>query len=114
MFMLIESFFFLHIECITCSISVDYSPPAGFTPGPNEYWAASGPVTVTCTATGPGTGTVSYQWSSTCRKCPFQSATTNSIKRAAVHSGDTGIHTCTCTRNGITASANINFLVVGE
>ena len=105
---------FCLVELLTVSISVDYSPPADFTPGPNEYRAASGPVTVTCTATGLGNGAVSYQWSSTCRNCPFQSATTNSIRRSAVHSGDTGTHTCTATQNGITASTTINFLVVGE
>ena len=99
---------------LAVSISVDYDPPADFTPGPNEYRAASGPVTVTCTATGTGTGAVSYQWSSTCRSCPFQTATTSSILRAAVHSGDTGTHTCTATQGGVTASASIDFQVVGE
>ena len=114
MYLFKVSFFYLCVELLTVSISVDYSPPAGFTPGPNEYRTASGPVTVTCTATGQGTGAVSYQWSSTCRNCPFQSATKNSIRRPAVHSGDSGVHTCTATQNGITASATINFLVVGE
>ena len=96
------------------SISVDYDPPADFTPGPNEYRAASGPVTVTCTATGTGTGALSYQWSSTCRSCLFQTATSSSIKRAAVHSGDSGTHTCTATRDGISVSASIDFHVVGK
>ena len=99
---------------LTIRILVDYDPPADFTPGPNEYRAASGPVTVTCTATGTGTGPVSYQWSSTCRSCPFQSAISDSITRAAVHSGDTGTHTCVATRGGSTASASIDFSVVGE
>ena len=106
--------FVLLLEHLTVSISVDYSPPTGFTPGPNEYRAASGPVTVTCTATGPGTGVISYQWSSTCRSCPFQSATTSSISRPAVHSGDTGTHTCVATRGGGTANASIDFRVVGK
>ena len=100
---------------LTVSISVEYDPPTDFTPGPNEYRAASGPVTVTCTATGSGTGTVSYQWSSTCRDCPFQFATSGSIIRAAVHSGDTGTHTCMATRgDGSTGTASIDFNVVGE
>ena len=100
---------------VTIRISVDYEPPADFTPGPNEYRAASGPVTVTCTATGTGTGALTYQWSSTCRNCPFQTTTSNSITRAAVHSGDTGIHTCVATQeDGTTASASIDFNVVGE
>ena len=96
------------------TISVDYTLPDGFTGGPTEYRAASGPVTVTCKATGQGTGAVSYQWSSTCRNCPFKSATSSSIRRAAVHSGDTGTHTCVATRNGISASASIEFNVVGK
>ena len=94
---------------LTVTILVDYDPPADFTLGPNEYKAASGPVTVTCTATGTGTGPVSYRWSSTCRSCPFQSATSNSITRTAVHSGDNGTHTCTVTSDGSTATANIDF-----
>ena len=95
---------------LTCNISVDYDPPDDFTPGPNEYRAASGPVTVTCTCTGPRTGSVSCQWSSTCRDCLFQSSTSCSIKRAAVHSGDSGIHTCVATRDdGLTGTASIDF-----
>ena len=102
------------LERLTVSIAVDYTPPADFNGGPNEYRAASGPVTVTCTATGAGSGTISYQWSSNCRSCPFQSATSSSIRRAAVHSGDTGTHTCVATRGGGTASASIDIRIVGE
>ena len=101
------------VEHLDMSISVDYTPPEDFIPGPNEYRAASGPVTVTCTATGVKSEPVSYQWSSTCRSCPFQSATSNSIKRAAVHSGDNGTHTCVATRGESTTSARIDFHVVG-
>ena len=102
------------LERLIVGISVDYTRPSDFNGGPNEYRAASGPVTVTCTATGAGTGTINYQWSSTCRNCPFQSATSSSIRRGAVHSGDTGTHTCVATRSGGTASASIDFRVVGE
>ena len=98
----------------TVNISVDYDSPPGFTPGLNEYRAASGPVTVTCTAIAPGTGAVSYQWSSTCRDCPFQSATTNLVELARVHSGDNGTHTCVATRDGNNATASIDFLIVGK
>ena len=104
----------LLLEPLNVTISVDYSPPDGFTPGPNEYRAASGPVTVTCTVRGLESGTVQYQWSSTCRNCLFQSATSNAIRRGAVYSGDTGTHTCVATMNGNTASASIDFRVVGE
>ena len=83
--------------------------------GPNEYRAASGPVIVNCNATG-GTGTISYQWSSDCRNCPFQGATSRTITRGAVHSGDTGTHTCAATTvtADIIGSASINFAVKGK
>ena len=101
------------ISGLVVSISVSYTPPLGAELGPNQYRAASGPVNVTCTAVG-GTGPVIYQWSSTCRDCPFQTATSSYVTRAAVHSGDTGTHTCRVTRGSITGSANINFNVVGK
>ena len=81
--------------------------------GPNEYRAGSGPVTVTCNVTG-GTGHISYQWSSDCTSCPFKTETGRSIFRGAVHSGDTGIHTCTATRSESKGSASIHFTVKGE
>ena len=93
---------------------VDYVRPADFFPGVNEYRAGSGPVTVTCKVEGPGSGTVSYQWSSTCRNCPFRTATSSVIRRAAVHSGDNGTHTCVVTKGGSTARASIDFLIVGK
>ena len=99
---------------LSVSIAVDYARPADFFPDYNEYRAGSGPVTVTCKATGPVTGTVSYQWSSTCRNCPFQTATSSLIRRAAVHSGDNGTHTCVATKDGNTATASIDFLIVGK
>ena len=98
---------------LSVTITVDYTPPPGFTPGPNEYRAASGPVTVTCTAIG-GAGPLVYQWSSTCRNCPFQTATSSVLTRYAVHSGDNGTHTCTtATGTRITGTSSINFNIVG-
>ena len=93
---------------------MDYARPADFFPDVNEYRAGSGPVTVTCIATGPGTGPVSYQWSSTCRNCTFRTATSSLIRRVAVHSGDNGTHTCVATKDGNTATASIDFLIVGK
>ena len=81
--------------------------------GPNEYRAASGPVIVTCTANG-GTGNVSYRWSSTCRSCPFKTATTRMIIRGAVHSGDNGTHTCMAATAEVEGSASITFVVKGK
>ena len=93
------------------NISVSYTPPPGFIPGPNEYRAASGPVIVNCNVTG-GTS-ISYKWSSNCR-CPFQTATSETISRGAVHSGDIGTHTCTATAAESVGNASINVTVVGE
>ena len=81
--------------------------------GPNEYRAASGPVTVTCTVTG-GTGNISYNWSSTCRSCPFKRETSGIIIRPAVHSDDTGTHTCTATVAENAGNVSIHFTVIGE
>ena len=93
------------------NISVSYTPPPGVKLGPNEYRAASGPVIVNCIATG-GTN-ISYRWSSNCR-CPFRTTTSRMITRAAVHSGDTGIHTCTATTAESVGSASVIVTVVGE
>ena len=103
---------------IDVEISVSYAPPPGFTPGPNEYRAASGPVVVICTAIGgSGSGDYDYVWTSTCSGCVFQTTSTgvtSVIYREAVHSGDIGTHTCTASRGGESGSDSIVFNVVGE
>ena len=100
---------------LVVEISVDRTDPPGFTPeNPSDYRAASGPQIVTCTATG-GTGSgPTYQWSSTCAGCAFSSTTDAVIIRPALHSGDTGTHTCTATRGGETAMDSIEINIVGE
>ena len=95
------------------TISVSYYPPPGVVLGPNEYRAASGPLMVTCTAIG-GTGSVSYQWSSNCRACPFRTTTEREIWRVAVYSGDSGTHTCTATTTEADGSASIPFIIKGK
>ena len=104
------------LASLVVEISVSYTPPPGFTPGPNEYRAASGPVVVTCTATGgTGSGDYGYEWTSTCSSsCFFSFQTIGVLSRVAVHSGDIGTHTCTASRGGDSASASIVFNVVGE
>ena len=103
----------------TVSIMVEGTPPPGFTPGgPTEYRAASGPYNFTCTATGgAGAGNYSYVWTSTCAGCAFQTSSTGAtskISRQALHSGDSGTHTCTATRGGESGSDTININIVGE
>ena len=99
---------------LNVEIDVEYSPPPEFLPGPNEYRAASGPVFVICRAQS-ATGTVNYQWSSTCRHCPFQTYSGNLLRRHALHSGDNGTHTCTATDGrGASGSASIETIIVGK
>ena len=100
---------------LTVSITVDRTDPPGFTlENPTDYRAASGPHVFTCTATG-GTGDgPTYHWSSTCGICVFSSTTNAVILRTALHSGETGTHTCTATRGGVTAMDSFVINVVGE
>ena len=116
--LLLHTHLIITLASLVVEISVSYSPPPGFTPGPNEYRAASGPVVVTCTATGgSGSGDYDYEWTSTCSSCSFRRTTTgvtSVIAQTAVHSGDIGTHTCTASRGGDSASACIVFNVVGE
>ena len=103
----------IFISELLVTISDSYNPPPGVVLGPNEYRAASGPVNVTCTAIG-GTGSISYQWSSTCSRCPFKNESMRSNIRGAVHSGDNGTHTCTATTTEAEGSASVHFIVKGE
>ena len=113
--LLLHTHLIITLVSLVVEISVSYSPPPGFTPGPNEYRAASGPVVVTCTATGgSGSGDYGYEWTSTCSGCVFSLQTISVISRSAVHSSDIGTHTCTASRGGDSASASIVFSVVGE
>ena len=116
--LLLHTHLIITLVSLVVEISVSYSPPLGFTPGPNEYRAASGPVVVTCTATGGrGSGDYDYEWTSACSGCAFRTTSTgvtSKISRTAVLSRDNGTHTCTASRGGDSASASIVFNVVGE
>ena len=109
----IRSYYTLLFSELFVAISVSYTPPPDVELGSNEYRAASGPVIVSCIVTG-GTGNISYQWTSDCRGCPFNNAASMSIEREAVHSGDTGNHTCMATTAEVEGNANITFTVRGE
>ena len=100
---------------LTVTISVDYTPPPNANLGPNEYRAGSGPVTVTCIAQG-GTGSINYQWSSTCSpSCLFSSSTSSQISEMFIRASLwQGTHTCTVTRGSTTRSVTVVFNVVGE
>ena len=115
--LLLHTHLVLTLVSLVVEISVSYTPPPGFTPGPNEYRAASGPVVVTCTATGgSGSGDYDYEWTSTCSSCSFRTSSTGvtSVIYRIAGSHDIGTHTCTASRGGDTASDSIVFNVVGE
>ena len=80
-----------------------------------DYRAASGPVTLTCQVEG-ATGTVTYQWTSTCTHPPcFVIGTNREISRLFVRAGvDDGTHTCTVTdSDGPTGTDSIVMNIVG-
>ena len=95
------------------NISVDRTDPPGFTPGDStEYRAASGPQVITCTVIGGVETDHNYVWTS--NSSTFRT-TSNIITRQAVHSGDTGTHTCTATDDpGRSGSTSVVFSIVGE
>ena len=90
--LLLHTHLIIPLVSLVVEISVSYTPPPGFTPGPNEYRAASGPVVFTCTAIGgSGSGDYDYEWTSTCSGCVFKrksTGVTSEILRTAVHSSD--------------------------
>ena len=104
---------------LNVSIDVTYNPPNdSIWLDQNEYRAASGPLNATCRVQGTS-GVINFQWSSTCRDCPFQStkpeSTSNVLHRPALHSGDTGTHTCTVNDNqGSAGTASIVMNVKGK
>ncbi len=99
------------------TIDVAYTLPVDFDrPSESDYRAGSGPVNLTCQVEG-ATGSVSYQWTSTCTGACFvsRSRTSQSVTqlflRAAV---DDGTHTCTATdSDGGTGSASTVMRIIG-
>ncbi len=100
---------------LTVTIDVDYTPPADFDPPTvNDFRAGSGPVTLTCQVEG-ATGTVSYQWTSTCGNC-FARGTSQSVTGTFFRvERDHGTHTCTATDSdgGETGSADFVMRIIG-
>ena len=85
-----------------------------------DYRAASGPVTLTCQAEG-ATGTVTYQWTSTCTQAQCIVLDSNfriddqMLMRSFVRAGvDDGTHACTVTdSDGPTGTNSIVMNIVG-
>ncbi len=100
---------------LTVTIDVDYTPPADFDrPTVNDFRAGSGPVTLTCQVEG-ATGTVTYQWTSTCGNCFAKGPTTQSVIGTFLRVDvDDGTHTCTATDSGGgTGSASFVMRIIG-
>ncbi len=107
------------VDCTTFSvdlnvtIAIQYSPPAGVTLTPPKYRAATS-VSLRCDAVGT-TGSVSYQWSSTCGSSCFVSGSSQTVSRNNLWSYDAGQHTCVVTDGvGNTGKANIEMNVIGK
>ena len=95
------------------SINVDVDPPEASL-GENRYLAAAGPITVECLAV-EANGSVTFEWSSTCEECPFNTSTGSTIVIPYLTSNVTGEHTCTATdESGESKNVTLEFNVVGE
>lgn len=61
--------------------------------GEAGVYQAGSSVTLTCQAYG-GSPPLTYVWNSTCGNCFVLEEMTQSVTRSALHSRDSGIHTC--------------------
>ncbi len=101
---------------LTVTIDVGYTPPADFDqPTVNDFRAGSGPVTLTCQVEG-ATGSVSYQWTSTCGNCFANGPTSQSVTGGFLRVvREEGTHTCYATDigSGRTGSADFLMRIIG-
>ena len=104
--------FFSH-AVLHVTIGITYNPPSDFTLPSPPYYRPGTSVTLTCSAH-DATGTVSYQWSSTCSSCFASSSTARSIRDSILQSNDAGVHTCTVTDgSGNTGSNSTEMKLIG-
>ena len=102
------------LSVLKVTIDVTYNPPFDFTlPSPPYYRPASS-VTLTCHVHN-ATGSVSYQWSSTCSSCFASSSTAQIVSETILKSNSAGVHTCRVTdSDGNTGSNNTEMRLIGE
>ena len=102
------------LSAFEVTIEVTYNPPFDFTlPSPPYYRPASS-VTLTCRAH-HASGSVSYQWSSTCSSCFASSTTAQTISETILKSNSAGVHTCRVTDgDGNTGSNNTEMKLIGK
>ncbi len=102
-------FYFLDLNV---TITIQYSPPVGVTLTPPNYRPATN-VSLRCDAVG-ASGSVSYQWSSTCGSSCFVSGSSQTVSRDKLWSYDAGQHTCVVTDGvGSTGNATIQMNIIG-
>ena len=90
---MLDFHFSLHIHYFAeCQLNITIQ--IGDLVAPKQYIAASGPFTFICNVQGATEEPLTYRWSSTCLGCPFSTAKSVSVYRAALRSTDSGIHTC--------------------
>ena len=102
------------LSVLKVTIDVTYNPPFDFTlPSPPYYRPASS-VTLTCRAHN-ATGSVSYQWSSTCSSCFASSSTAQTISETILNSDSAGVHTCNVTDSaGNTGENSTEMRLIGK
>ena len=101
------------IAVLRVEIEVTYDSPFDFTLPSPPYYRPATSVTLTCQVYG-ATGTVSYQWSSTCSGCFASSSTSQTISSSVLQSIDAGVHTCSAVDNNInTGSDSTEMKLIG-
>ncbi len=104
-----DTFSFLELNV---TITIQYSPPAGVTLTPPNYRPATS-VSLRCTAIGTS-GSVSYQWSSTCGSSCFVRGSSQTVSRDKLWSYDAGQHMCTVNDGvGSTGNATTEMNIIG-
>ena len=102
------------LSVLKVTIEVTYNPPSDFTLPSPPYYRPATSVTLTCYAN-HATGTVSYQWSSTCSSCFASSSTAQSISDTILKSSSAGVHTCTATdSHGSTGKNTTAMKLIGK
>ena len=91
-----------------------YNPPSDFTLPSPPYYRPATSINLTCLAHGT-TGTVNYEWYSTCTDCFVSSSTSRVISDAILQSNDAGVHTCTAVdSSGNTGNKSTEMNLIGE
>ncbi len=102
----------LHVD-LNVTITIQYSPPSGVTLRPPNYRPATS-VSLRCDATG-NTGSVTYQWSSTCGSGCFISGSSQTVSRSYLFSYDAGNHSCVVTDGaGNIGTATTEMNIIGK